>query len=130
MNNFTTNTYEMKREILQYSDKISKNLNKSETKFIKDMQYGIAASGSCLISNISRSLKEKIELKNTIERLCDNLNDFDKSNIIYQNYLETIGNIYGEEPVALFDDSDISKIYGKKFEDLDDIIDASSLEKK
>jgi hypothetical protein len=130
MNNFTTNTYEMKREILQFSDKIAKNLNKSEIKFIKDMEYGLAASGSCLISNISRSLNEEIKLKNTIERLCDNLNDFDKSNIIYQNYLETIGNIYGEEPVALFDDSDISKIYGKKFEDLDDIIDASSLDKK
>jgi hypothetical protein len=130
MNNFTTNTYEMKREILQYSDKISNNLNKSETKFIKDMQYGIAASGSCLISNISRSLKEPIELKNTIERLCDNLNDFDKTNIIYQNYLESIGDIYGEEPIALFDDSDISKTYGKKFEDLDDIIDASSPDKK
>jgi hypothetical protein len=130
MNNFTTNTYEMKREILKFSEKISKSLNKSENKFIKDIEYGIAASGSCLISNISRSLNEEIKLKNTIERLCDNLNDFDKSNIIYQNYLETIGNIYGEEPVALFDDSDISKIYGKKFEDLDDIIDASSLEKK
>jgi hypothetical protein len=130
MNNFTTNTYEMKREILKFSEKISKSLNKSENKFIKDIEYGIAASGSCLISNISRSLNEEIKLKNTIERLCDNLNDFDKSNIIYQNYLETIGNIYGEEPVALFDDSDISKIYGKKFEDLDDIIDASSLDKK
>ena len=26
MNNFTTNTYEMKREILKFSEKISKNL--------------------------------------------------------------------------------------------------------
>ena len=33
MNNFTTNTYEMKREILKFSEKISKNLNKSENKF-------------------------------------------------------------------------------------------------
>ncbi len=28
---------------------------------------------SCLISEIARSLEEKIDLKNTIERLCDNL---------------------------------------------------------
>ena len=63
MNNFTTNTYEMKREILNFSEKISKNLNKSENKFIKDIEYGIAASGSCLISNISRSLNENIKLK-------------------------------------------------------------------
>ena len=87
MNNFTTNTYEMKREILNFSEKISKNLNKSENKFIKDIEYGIAASGSSLISNISRSLNEDIKLKNTIERLCDNLNNFDKEEIIYNNYI-------------------------------------------
>ena len=130
MNNFTTNTYEMKREILNFSDKISKGLNKKETKFIKDMEYGIASSGSTLISDISRSLKEDIKLKNTIERLCDNLNTFDHYDELYNNYVETIGDIYGDEPVALFDDSDISKIYGKKFEDLDDVIDASSQDKK
>lgn len=130
MNNFTTNTYEMKREILNFSEKISKNLNKSKNKFIKDIEYGIAASGSCLISDISRSLNEDIKLKNTIERLCDNLNSFDDAETLYNNYIEEIGDIYGKEPVVLFDDSDISKVYGKKFEDLDDVIDASSQDKK
>ena len=130
MNNFTTNTYEMKREIIIFSNKISKGLNKKETKFIIDMEYGIAFSGSTIISNISRSLKEEIKLKNTIERLCDNLNTFVHYDELYNNYVEVIGDIYGDEPVALFDDSNISKIYGKKFEDLDAVIDASSLDKK
>lgn len=130
MNYFTSNTYEMKREILNFSEKVSKGLTKSENKFIKDILYGIAASKSCLISEISRSLKEDIKLKNTIERLCDNLNVFSDRDVIINNYVETLGDMFGEEPVALFDDSDISKIYGKKFEDLDDIIDASSLDKK
>ena len=130
MSNFTTNTYEMKREILNFSEKIAKKLSKSEKKFIQDIEYGIAASGSCLISDISRSLNEDIKLKNTIERLCDNLNSFDDTETLYNNYIEEIGNIYGKEPVVLFDDSDISKVYGKKFEDLDDVIDASSQDKK
>ena len=130
MNNFTTNTYEMKREILNFSEKIAKKLSKSEKKFIQDIEYGIAASGSCLISDISRSLNEDIKLKNTIERLCDNLNSFDDTETLYNNYIEEIGDIYGKEPVVLFDDSDISKVYGKKFEDLDDVIDASSQAKK
>ena len=130
MNNFTTNTYEMKREILNFSEKIAKNLSKSEKKFIQDIEYGIAASASCLISDISRSLNEDIKLKNTIERLCDNLNNFDDIETLYNNYIEEIGDIYGKEPVVLFDDSDISKVYGKKFEDLDDVIDASSQDKK
>ena len=37
MNNFTTNTYEMKREILNFSKKVSANTNKVTTKFVIDM---------------------------------------------------------------------------------------------
>lgn len=73
MNNCTTNCYEMKREILNFSKKMSKGLNKKEAKFISDMQYGLSKGKSCLISEISRSLNEDIKLKNTIERLYDNL---------------------------------------------------------
>ena len=130
MNNFNSNTYEMKREILNFSEKITKNMSKPENKFVKDIEYGIAASGSCLISEISRSLQEDIKLKNTIERLCDNLNSFENTKKLHQNYLNEIGDIYGDEPVVLYDDSDIAKLYGKKFEDLDEIIDASNPEKK
>ena len=73
MNNFTINTYEMKREIEKFSKKVTENLDKVSKKFTMDMQYGMSKSKSCLISEISRALDEKINLKNTIERLCDNL---------------------------------------------------------
>ena len=62
MNNFTTNIYEMKREIVNFSEKMSNGLGKSTSKFIMDMQYGLAKSGSCLISEISRALDEDIKL--------------------------------------------------------------------
>ena len=97
-----------------------------------DMQYRIAKSGICLISDISRSLKEKIELKNTIERLCDNLNNITNDELvnIENNYITEIKGLFVDEPIALFDDSDIAKRYGKKFEDLDRVIDASSTNKE
>ena len=41
MNNFTTNTYEMKRDIVKFSKKICKNSNKPESKLVTDMIYGI-----------------------------------------------------------------------------------------
>lgn len=53
MNNFTSSTYEIKREIINFSKKVSNGLTKSEKKFVQDIEYGIAASGSCLISNIA-----------------------------------------------------------------------------
>ena len=78
MNNFTTNTYEMKREIINFTKKVTNGLDKPTTKFVMDMQYGISKSKNTLISEISRSLNENIDIKNTIERLCDNLSSLDE----------------------------------------------------
>lgn len=41
MNNFTANTYEMKREIMNFCEKISRGVNKPICKFIKDIEYRI-----------------------------------------------------------------------------------------
>ena len=130
MINYTMECYEMKREILNFSKKMSNGLNRQATKFISDMQYGLSKSQSCLISEISRALNEDIKLKNTIERLCDNLQSLDKEKTIKENYLNEIKGYFPKEPIAIFYDSDISKRYGKKFEDLDEVIDASDPEKK
>ena len=132
MSNYIMDCYEMKREILNFSQKVSKGLNKKGIKFVCDMQYGLSKSKSCLISEISRSLSEDIKLKNTIERLCDNLQSLGKEEMktIKENYLNEIKDYFPKEAIAIFDDSDISKRYGKKFEDLDKIIDASDSDKK
>ena len=133
MNNFTKNTYEMKREILNFSKKVSEGVNKATTKFVMDMQYGLAKGGSCLISNIARSLDENIKLNYTIDRLCDNLSNMyqEEKEIIWNNYLNEVSkNIDKENAIVLFDDSDINKEYSKKLEDLDRVIDGSSQDKK
>ena len=128
MNNYTMNTYEVKRDLVTFSKKISKGLNKSTSKFVMDMEYGLSKSKSVLLSNIARSLEETIDLDNTIERLSDNLlllKDSEKETI-KKNYLREIEEEFAEEAIAIFDDSDISKRYGRKFEDLDRVVDASS----
>lgn len=76
------------------------------------MQYGLSKSKSCLISKISRSLNEE-----DIE-------------IIKGNYLNEIKGYFLDKAISIFDDSDISKRYGKKFEDLDQVIDASVPDKR
>lgn len=133
MTNFTMNSYEMKREIVNFAKNISEGVNKSTSKFVMDMEYGLAKSGSCLISQIARSLDEDIKLSYTIERLCDNLNNLyeDEKEVIWNNYLNEVKkNIDLDNAVVLFDDSDINKEYSKKLEDLDRVIDASSKDKK
>ena len=52
MLNSTTKTYILKREILNFSKKISRTLSKPERKFAADMIYGMLAGGSCLLTDI------------------------------------------------------------------------------
>lgn len=69
MANFTSNTYQMKREILFFSNKISRKLSEPERKFIADMNYGILASGSCLLTDIADQLHEPSRKINIVDRL-------------------------------------------------------------
>jgi len=61
MNNFTIDTYEIKRKILNYSNKLTAQIGQVQTKFIQDMIYGIAKSKSILLSDISDALMEPIK---------------------------------------------------------------------
>ena len=128
MFNFTTNTYEMKREILNFTKKMSINLDKPSSKFISDMIFGIEKSQSILFSNIARELSEDTKLKHTIERLCLNCNNFNENNlnILENNYFNEIQKLLPNDEIILIeDDSDINKEYSKKLEDLCVVRDAS-----
>ena len=128
MNYCTMNTYELKRDILNFSQKVSQGLSKPTSKFVIDMIYGIEKSESVLFSNISRALDENIALKNTIERLCDNCNliSNDEINRLKDNYNKlAIKNLPDDEIILIEDDSDINKEYSRKMEDLCVVRDAS-----
>lgn len=128
MNNCTMNTYEMKREIVNFSKKICKNSDKPTSKFASDMIYGILKSKDILLSSIADALQEKTKKANTIDRLSNNLAlDLPESiDSAYKNLaIDTLGN----NPVFLVDDSDVIKPLGKKFEDLGVVRDGSSKNK-
>jgi len=72
--NFTTNTYTLKREILNFSNKISRKLSKPNRKFTADMTYGMLASGSCLLTDVVDQLHEDSKKVNSVERLTRHLN--------------------------------------------------------
>lgn len=128
MSYFTTNTYQLKREIVNFSKKICKNSNKPTSKFVTDMLYGISKSKDIILSSISEALDENISKINTIDRLSNNLSlDLDES--IFLNYCNLAFDALGNEPVFLVDDSDVTKPLGNKFEDLGIVRDGSSKDK-
>lgn len=129
MNNFTTNTYQMKREIVKFSNKLYKNSNQSESKFVTDMIYGISKSKDILLSSIAGELNENIKKAYTIDRLSENL-CCSLNETIDNNYCDLVMDSLGDNPVFLIDDSDIVKPKGKKFEDLEIVRDGSSEKKE
>ena len=49
---FASNTYTLKREILTFSNIISKKLSKPERNFTADITYGMLATSNCLLTDV------------------------------------------------------------------------------
>ena len=121
---FTSNTYQMKREILSFSNKISRRLHKPDRKFTADMAYGILASGSCLLTDIVGHLHEDTKKINSVERLTRHL-DKGASPKAIRSYLALTRKWVPAQPVIHIDDTDIVKPDGYKFEALGLVRDGS-----
>ena len=124
MTNSTTNSYTMKREILTFSNKISKPLSKPDKKFTADMTYGLLASQSCLLTDISDSLHEPSKKVNTVERLSLHLAK-GIPKMAEHSYRSLIRKWVPKNPVIHIDDSDVIKPDGYKFESLGIVRDGS-----
>jgi len=128
MTNSTTATYEIKRKIIGFSNKLTSDVGQVQSKFVQDMIYGLAKSKSVLLSNISDALMEPINKINTIERLSNNLvNELNPSIKIHYNH--EVNKVIGKSPIILVDDSDVIKPHGFHFDALGLVRDGSSSKK-
>lgn len=121
---FTSNTYQMKRKILTFTNKISKSLSKPERKFTADMTYGMLASGSCLLTDIVDQLHEPSKKINVVDRLSRHLAE-GASQEALNSYLALVKKWCPDQPVIHIDDSDVVKPDGYKFESLGRVRDGS-----
>ena len=124
MVNFTSKTYQMKREILNFSNKISRKLSKPDKKFMADMNYGILASNSCLLTDIVDQLHEPSKKINSVDRLSRHLSKGTPKDAL-SAYLTHIKKWCPAHPVIHIDDSDVVKPDGHKFESLGWVRDGS-----
>ncbi len=124
MVNFTSNTYQMKREVLSFSNKISRNLPKPERKFMADMNYSILSSGSCILTDIVDQLQEPSRKINIVDRLSRHLAKGTPKEAL-KAYLTQVKKWCPEQPVIHIDDSDVVKPDGYKFESLGWVRDGS-----
>lgn len=118
--------YQIKRKINNFVDLICSDLNKTQYKFVFQMIYGLMESQSVKLSDISRSLKENITLKKTIERLSRNLKSFDKSKKLLSNYIDSINKYINDDTVFCVDLSDVVKPNSTVLESLGRVRDGST----
>jgi hypothetical protein len=127
MINYNRLGYEIKRDLANFSEKISKGLKRPESKFVAQMLYGILAGNKVHLSEIARSLNENITLKKTIDRLSRNLFHFSEKDFVMNNYIaEVKKQIDEEQAVIVIDNSDITKPCSPKMEAISDVHDGST----
>lgn len=124
MVNFTSNTYILKRKILNFTNKISKRLSKPERKFTADMTYGMLAAESCLLTDVADQLHEDSKKINIVDRLSRHLDKGTPMDALF-SYIQQIKKWIPSEPVIHIDDSDVVKPDGYKFESLGIVCDDS-----
>ena len=124
MAHFTTNTYTLKREILNFSNRVSQSLSKPDRKFMADITYGMLASGSCLLTDVVDQLHENAKKINSVDRLSRHLSKGIPKEA-HISYLNTLKSWVPDEPVVHLDDTDIVKPDGYKFEALGRVRDGS-----
>lgn len=110
MINYNRLSYELKRNITRYSEKISNGLTRPQFEFVTQMLYGLLEGKKAHLSEIARSLKEDITLKKTIERLSRNLNSFNSGECIMDNYMKLAKSYIKENAVLIIDNSDIANL--------------------
>ena len=126
MTQYTTLNHNLKRGILRFSEKISKDFSKPLQKFITQMLFGILSCQESKLSCIARSLDEKATLKKVIERLSRNLKSFENGGKLFENYLNTIKGVIGDKSILVIDGGDITKNCATKMEGIASVRDGST----
>ena len=127
MINYNRLGYEIKRDLANFSEKISNGLKRPQSKFLLQMIYGILAGNKLHLSEIARSLNENITLKKTIDRLSRNVSAFKEKETVMKNYISEVKKQINEEnAVIIVDNSDITKPCSPKMEAISDVHDGST----
>ncbi len=124
--NLTKITAKLKAQIQVFSGKLSSGLPKVSQRFVEEMIYGIQSKQSVKLSEIARSLGEKIPLIKTINRLSRQLSREGLWEQITLRILKAARDKITDETLLIIDSSDISKPYAKEMEYLSRVRDGSS----
>jgi len=128
MNDYSKIAGRLKAELVSFAKKISQGLGRPRFKLMADMLVGISHANSCKLTEIGRTLQEKILLKKTVERLSDGLGDMDEEDMkaLQENYRGLIKDEIDSSTVFVIDNSDVAKPKSVAMESLALVYDGST----
>jgi hypothetical protein len=106
----------LREQIIKFSGELSAGWPKVIRRFIAETLYGIQARQSVRLTEIARSLEEKIPLKKTQYRLCRQLGRRGLWAKITNSLFQMAASRVKEETLLVLDISDIAKKYAEKME--------------
>lgn len=120
------NREKVKRKALALINKSKIDISKPEKKFILEMMIGMILTGSSNLTDIARSLRENISVKDTLKRLLRMLSHEKILDIANRVSLEESKSKVNGRTIFALDMGDITHQYGKKFENINYVHDGSS----
>ncbi len=118
-------SHKLRAQITRFSGKLSEGLKKPNQRFVDEMIYGLTASQSVMLSEISRALNEDIPLIKTENRLCRNLGKRDLCLHLQRSLAHAQSPHIKKESLLILDLSDISKKYAEHMQYLGKVRDGS-----
>lgn len=116
----------LKAQLTRFSCELTAGLSKPLRNFVGEMLFGIQASQDVKLSNIARSLQEKIPLLKTEDRLSRNLQAPELETHLRARLLQLGSRRVETNTVLCLDLSDVRKEYAHKMEFLDRVWDGSA----
>jgi hypothetical protein len=116
----------LKAQLTKFSSELCERLTKPLAGFVSEMLFGIQSSQDVKLSNISRSLQEKIPLIRTEKRLSRNLKSAELEKELTPQLVRMGSSRIQPNTVLALDLSDVRKEYAQKMENLATVRDGST----
>jgi hypothetical protein len=124
--NATKVARKLRARIGRFSGDVSKGLGVVAQRFVSEMIYGIQAAQSVMLTEVGRTLEERIALRKTHERLSRNLQQRGLGDAVQDNVLALAAPQVAEDTLLILDPSDIAKKYARKMQYLGTVRDGSA----
>jgi len=123
--NYSKLASKLRTKLANFSGYVSKGLDKSAKRFIREACYGILSSQTVLLTQMGRSLETNLSLKKIEERFCRQLYKDQLWKHIHTNILTVASPRIKDDTLLVLDLSDIHKKYAREMEYLAMVHDGS-----